>query len=234
MRNILQKIRNGVQRHGALNSVRTFALKALESLFALKVLRGVHVERPDESFLGVPDRYTGGFLASNELRAYACDPDTELSDRFLDGAFARGDECYALRDGKDLAAYGWYSFGSTPIGLPGLVLNFSPEYVYMYKGFTDMRHRGKRLHAIGMTRALEHYVSRGRKGVVSYVEATNLDSLKSCFRMGYSVFGSVYALRVFGRHYAVSSPGCKRFDFRLNRPTSRATLPSARRTAPAR
>jgi hypothetical protein len=31
----------------------------------------------------------------------------------------------------------------------------------MYKGFTLKRYRGQRLHAIGMTRALEHYLSRG-------------------------------------------------------------------------
>lgn len=234
MRKILEMVRHGVQRHGALNTTCTFVLKALDSLFALKVLRGVHVERPDASFLNVPEAFTAGFLDAEQLRSYAGDPDTELSDRFLDAALARGDECYALREGEQLAAYGWYSFGSTPIGLPGLLLNFSPDYVYMYKGFTDTRYRGKRLHAIGMTRALEHYLSRGRKGLVSYVEATNLDSLKSCFRMGYSVFGSIYILRVFGRYYAVSSPGCKRFDFRLDRPASRATRPSVRRVEPAR
>lgn len=63
-------------------------------------------------------------------------------------AQARGDQCYAIRDDNVLAAYGWYSFGYTPIGLPGLVLNFSP-----YKGFTDSRYRGQRLHAVGNARA---------------------------------------------------------------------------------
>ena len=78
-----------------------------------------------------------------------------------------------------------------------------------------LRYRGQRLHAIGMTLALRHYRNSGYRGIVSYVEAQNFDSLKSCFRMGYSVFGSIYVIRVFGRHFAFSSTGCRRFDFRL-------------------
>jgi hypothetical protein len=85
----------------------------------------------------------------------------------------------------------------------------------MYKGFTDPRHRGQRLHAIGMTRALQHYRSAGYRGIVSYVESTNFDSLKSCFRMGYAMFGSVYMVKLFGHWLTFSSPGCWRFDFRV-------------------
>ena len=107
----------------------------------------------------------------------------------------------------------------------------------MYKGFTDPRYRGQRLHAIGMTRAMRHYKNNGCKGLVSYVEARNFDSLKSCLRMGYRVFGSVYVTRIFGRYVALSSPGCRRFDFRLRsaqvhpayrtfaKANSRSTLP---------
>jgi hypothetical protein len=105
--------------------------------------------------------------------------------------------------------------GSTPVGIADLVLTFDPRYVYMYKGFTDTRHRGQRLHAIGMTRALHHYRDCRYKGLVSYVEAHNFDSLKSCARMGYHVFGSIYVTRVFRRYVAFSSTGCERFDFRL-------------------
>jgi hypothetical protein len=85
----------------------------------------------------------------------------------------------------------------------------------MYKGFTDPRYRGQRLHAIGMTRALHEYRRRGLRGIVSYVESTNFDSLKSCFRMGYKVFGSIYLARLLGRHFARSSPGCEPYAFRV-------------------
>jgi hypothetical protein len=85
----------------------------------------------------------------------------------------------------------------------------------MYKGFTGRDYRGQRLHAIGMTRALQHYLDGGYGGIVSYVESTNFDSLKSCARMGYRVFGSIYAVELLGRWFAFSSPGCARFGFRV-------------------
>jgi L-amino acid N-acyltransferase YncA len=85
----------------------------------------------------------------------------------------------------------------------------------MYKGFTGERYRGKRLHAIGMTRALDEYLKRGYRGLVSYVESTNFDSLKSCDRMGYRVFGSIYVVSLFGRHFSFASSGCKPFGFKL-------------------
>lgn len=221
---ILQKLQKRTRRHGVLNTLYALGLMSINSVCVLRILRGVHVERADAAFLEYPKEYRAGFLSASELREYARDPQTELSDTFLDEALARGDQCYAIRDGAVLAAYGWYSFGRTPIGLSDLVLDFSAEHVYMYKGFTDSRYRGQRLHAIGMTRALEHYLACGYRGLVSYVEAQNFDSLKSCFRMGYAVFGSVYVTRVFGRYHALSGPGCKRFAFRLEH-ANRATRP---------
>jgi hypothetical protein len=213
--NLVQKLRRRLERHGLWHTLYAISLKSLNSVLVLKILSGVYVERPDASFLSCPENYTAGFLTASELREYASDPQTELSNAFLDEALPRGDQCYAIRDGRMLAAYGWYSFGSTPLGLSDLVLNYHPQYVYMYKGFTDTRYRGQRLHAIGMSRALAHYLSSGYKGLVSYVEADNFDSLKSCFRMGYGVFGSIYVTRLCGSYVTFSSPGCKRFLFRL-------------------
>jgi len=55
----------------------------------------------------------------------------------------------------------------------------------------------------------------GYCGLVSYVEAENFDSLKSCFRMGYALFGSVFLVKLFGRYFSWASPGCRRFEFRV-------------------
>ena len=87
----------------------------------------------------------------------------------------------------------------------------------MYKGFTSLAHRGQRLHAIGKTHALRHYVAKNYRGLISYVESTNFESLRSNARMGYEIFGSIYVVRIVGRYFAVSTPGCWRFDFRLER-----------------
>ena len=145
--------------------------------------------------------------APNHLRARGRDAESTVSISIL----------LRICDGDRLAAYGWYAFGATPIGLEGVLLHYSPGYVYMYKGFTHVDYRGQRLHAIGMTRALQHYLSKGYKGIVSYVESINFDSLKSCFRMGYAVFGTVYVVRAFGRYYGFSTPGCRKYAFRVER-----------------
>ena len=213
---MLRKLQTAVQktrRHGIAATLYAELLKAVGTVTGMKMLRGVFVDRPDPGFLDCP--YNARILDERELRTYARDPACELSPEFVDEALARGDQCYAICDDGKLAAYGWYAFGPTPIGIAGAVLRYRPGYVYMYKGFTHPDYRGQRLHAIGMTRALRHYLSTGYAGIVSYVEATNFDSLKSCFRMGYAMFGTVYVVKAFGRYRAFSTPGCSRYDFRV-------------------
>ena len=213
---LLDKIARKLHQYGPAATLHLGAMKALNLLGECEILRGVYVEQPDPAFLKCPAGYEAGFLAAHELRAFAGDPATCLPDEFLDEALHRNDECFAIRDGETLAAYGWYSHGPTPIDAD-LELNFSPDYVYMYKGFTDERYRGQRLHAVGMTMALRHYRAAGFKGLVSYVESTNYSSLRSCYRMGYKVLGSLYVLKMFGRRLTFTSPGCAGFGFRLAR-----------------
>jgi len=212
---IVQKALRRVQRHGLANTLHLLAVRLINQVVRFKILRGVHVAKADPAFLDYPPAYTPSFLLPGALQAFADNPRSEMSRPFVEDALRHGDECYAICDGEKLAAYGWYSTRPTPIDPSDLTLQFADGYVYMYKGFTDRDYRGQRLHAIGMTRALQHYLDTGYKGIVSYVESTNFDSLKSCFRMGYHVFGSVYVLRVFGRYFTFASPGCDAFEFRV-------------------
>ena len=222
-----RKILLEVRRHGLPRTAYDLALKAVNTAVVLKILRGVWIERPDPAFLEPHGRYTPLFIPEKMIRDFAKDPATGLSASFADEALSKGDECFGFLDGETLAAYGWYSSRPTRIDPPDLLLRFGGEYVYMYNGFTHPRHRGQRLHAIGMTLALQAYLSRGRKGLVSYVESNNFDSLKSCRRMGYAEFGSVYVMKVAGRYLTRSTRGCRRFGFRVepiqSRP-ARATL----------
>src|SRR5213592_457335 len=104
----------------------------------------------------------------------------------------------------------------TPTRIDGdLCVHFNDAYVYMYKGLTLNAHRGRRLHAIGKTRALAFYRARGYKGLVSYVDGDNLSSLKSNYRMGCVDFGRIWVLRVFGRYLIFRTSGCAGFGFRV-------------------
>jgi hypothetical protein len=214
---IVDKVRRKLRRHGFAATLHAYGMRAANSALLFKILRGVYVEQPNPAFLKCPPGFTATFAPQEVLRDLARNPDNELSLKFVDQALAREDQCFAICDGGVPAAYGWYSFKPAPIGLPGLMLHFDPRYVYMYKGFTHPRYRGQRLHAVGVTLALRHYLSRGFQGLVSYVESTNVDSLKSCARAGYRRFGSVFLLKAFDQTVALSSPGCDRFDFRLER-----------------
>jgi hypothetical protein len=213
----LQRLRRDFERHGARNALYAAGLRLINRVFVLRILRGLHVEAPNPAFFRCAQTQAAEFVRGAKLREYARDAaTTKINDTFLDSALARGDECYAICEGTTLAAYTWYASGPTPIAIGELAVSCDPQYVYMYKGFTLGRYRGRRLYPTGMTRALLHYRNRGYRGLVCYVEAHNLDSLKSCLRMGYRTFGSIYVIRLFGRYFGFSSPGCERFAFRLS------------------
>ena len=204
-----------IRNFGLPRALVDVALRAANRVVLLKVIKGIRIETVDPTFLECDGKYRGIFLDEAMLRHFAADPKNELQPDFLDEALAKGDECYGFLAGPALAAYGWYSSKPTDVDLLGLRLQFSDQYVYMYKGFTAADHRGQRLHAIGMTRALEAYLARGYRGIVSQVEWNNFASLKSCYRMGYQPFGNI-AIAGHGKHYVLHHDhGCREYGFRL-------------------
>ena len=215
MSSIVEKALRKLRRHGFWSSLQQLVLRLLRSTDQLRILRGLRIEQVDPAFLACEERYTSGFQPTRTLRRFAVAPANEISPAFLRQAMRKGDACYAVCEGTKLVASSWYSAQPTAIGSPELVLHFPPGYVYMYKGLTRESYRGQRLYAVGVTRALEHYLAQGARGFVSYVDAASLDSVKASLRMGYRVFGSIYLLRLFGRHFVFSSPGCRAFGLRL-------------------
>lgn len=168
----------------------------------------------DRSFLKAPEGLTCGFLDEAALRRYAQMPGHELDDAFLTSALAKGDRCWAIRDGERLAMYGWYARKPTPV-FANLALRFDPAWVYMYKGYTHPDYRGKRLHAIGMAQALVALTGEGLKGLVSQVERNNFSSLKSVGRMGYVNVSRLRGWRCLGRWRLSADEGCAPYGLEL-------------------
>jgi len=231
----VSKLHTRVKRDGLYGTLHVAAFLALNRVTLCKIFRGVWLERVDAKFLEEPAGYLGTFLSDEVLMRFAADPANELSPAFVEAALAKGDRCYGVLHGDTLAAYGWYAHNATPVGLDDLVVRFHPDHVYMYKGFTHEEHRGKRLHAVGMAKAMRHFQDAGYRGLVSYVESVNLASLKSCYRMGYQSFGSVYLLKLGERFLTAASPGCARFGFevRPGGPTRAPARSSSRRAGAA-
>ncbi len=191
--------------------------RAVNKLVPFQILRGMTVEVGDVS----RDMFDAGdcqtrFATRDELLAAAADDEVkaEMTPAFIEAALARGDECYGVFDGDCLVSFGWYSSQPTEVS-PTLVLHFDPRWRYMYKGYTRVSHRGKRLHGIGMSLALRAYAERGFSGLISYVASNNFRSLRSTERMGYRGFGDVYVARWLGRDLSWASPGCANYGFRV-------------------
>ena len=138
-----------------------------------------------------------------------------MTQEFVAEALAKGDECFGILDGPTLAAYSWYSVKPTRTIPQELFIHFDNRYVYMYKGFTRERYRGQRLHAIGKTMALQSYMARGLRGMVSLVEFRNADSLRSAKRMEARVVGSFYILGVLKHFWIYRTRGSRRFGVRI-------------------
>lgn len=195
-------------------------LRLLARATGLRVLRAFAIEDARDCTVK-GEGYTHGFQSARAMRRFANDPQTDISPAFVNEAIRRGDACYGVCHAGRLVSSSWYSTRPTPIGPPEAVLHFDAQWVYMYKAFTQPSHRGQRLYEAGVSRALAHYRAKGARGLLACVDATNLDSLKALRRMGGRTFGSAYLLRLFGRLFAFSSPGCKRYGCRLETASTR-------------
>lgn len=222
-----------VRRHGLWNTLQWLSLRLAASACGVRVLRGLVLESTPEA-PPVPEGLALGFQAPRALRRFASDPANEMSPFFIADAIARGDRCFAICNGPMPVFTSWYSRRPTSIG-NGLVLHFDPQYVNLYKAYTQPAHRGQRLYQAAVSRVFAHFAAKGARGFLSYIDATNLNSLKALRRMGYRVFGSIYVVRLFGRNFTLASAGCKPFGFRLeNRAPRRNRLQPVYSVLPAK
>lgn len=216
----MTRVHQTAGRFGLHAAVADIAFRVARKLTDLTILKGVvlTVDTIDSKFLGDDAGYRWGFLDAAALHeALRRGAPLSLDPTFVDEALARGDLCYAAADAAGIASYGWYSSRPTAVTAiaDDMVLHFDRSYSYMYRGYTLPAHRGKRLHGIGMARAMDSLVKSGSRGLVSVVEATNTASLTSCYRLGYHDFGEIYAARIAGRFVTYATRGCAAYAFRL-------------------
>jgi len=225
------KLRRTLRHHGLAGTGYVILLKVLGHQRWLNVLRCHYLEEAGPAFLQPPPGYAGSFLSPREVAEFTRDPEASMAEEFAGYALAKGDKCYGFVHDGSLIAYGWYA--STPTRVTrDLRLQFGRDYIYMYKAYTHESHRGKRLYPSGVMLALKHYRAAGYKGMLLYVDANNLDSLKSCARMGFRVFGTVWIATIFGRQLVFVSPGCERFGLRVEALSGRPRIFSTRLQAP--
>ncbi|MBO0858479.1 MAG: GNAT family N-acetyltransferase [Chloracidobacterium sp.] len=210
-----ERLLNDVKARTAPDTVYDLIYRGVNRFTLLMVLKCVTIDAVDRSFLEGSGVYRCEFLDQERLLRLSENPENEIDRDFLDEALRKGDECFAILDADRLASYGWYSTKPTMVN-KDLELQFDERRVYMYNGFTHPKYRGQRLHAIGMTMALDHYLNHGYKGIVSWVEANNVRSLRSCYRMGYKDFGEIYIIKLFRKYLILRSKGCRDYKFKVS------------------
>lgn len=203
-----------VRQFGVKATVHDISCRVINKIVHFQILRVMAIRLRDVSdpALFEAPGFEGRFIGAEELAKVATDPAYDLSADFLKKALTRGDRCYGFFNGDVLVSYGWYSDLPTPID-EHCVLHFDRAYTYMYKGYTLPAYRGKRLHAVGMCRALRACAEEGGRGLISYVLSNNFASLKSSARVGYKIFGHAYVFRVGSRTFTYETKGCRGYNF---------------------
>jgi ribosomal protein S18 acetylase RimI-like enzyme len=217
--NLKNALQRDIQDFGVANTLKDLVFRTINRFVLFQVFRCMTIATVNPKYYDPGPKYTCKFLSREELLRLSRIPELYLSEDFLHEALERDHQCYAILDGDSVAAYGWYSNGPTAVS-NDLAVRFHQDYVYMYNGLTHTEYRGRRLHAIGMTRALDDYLKRGFKGIISYVEENNYRSLQSVYRMGYEDFGKVLILKVFGKYFIHSSEGCRAYGFSVVKKSS--------------
>lgn len=211
----LEAHRSYLKRHG----LRKYLFRILYRIFArtlgFKALRGLVLTMDTVGPVYLEDHpvLQGDTVRGSDLQLLI-DERVNIPAKFVSKSIARGDWCYLFRDGADIASYGWYTTQTCPVG-DNVVIHFSSDYLYMFKGFTAPAYRGQQLHAFGMAHALKEAVKEEYKGLVGYAEAHNAPSLKSAMRLGYQVFGTCFLIRVLGHAFTLRTPGCRHYGFYL-------------------
>ena len=214
VRSAVSSIERNLHGHGLRAAVYDVAVRAANTFMTWKSLQCIVITEPNPTCANVTPPYRHAVLDREALLSFSKTDEYELPREFVIEALDKGDECHAILHGDELASYGWYSPKPTLLN-DELRVHFSREYLYMFKGFTLRKHRGHRLHAIGMTLALMKYRASGYKGLVSIVETNNFDSLKSCYRMGYLPCGNIRYVKLAGTYLIHADAACKTFGFDL-------------------
>ncbi|MGE0546831.1 MAG: GNAT family acetyltransferase [Kofleriaceae bacterium] len=220
-RSLVERFAATAKHFGSRAALHELETLALNRAVPVSILRGMTAVPSDiDPGLFDPGRLSARFVERHELLTIAGIGELagELAPSFIRAALAKGDRCFGLFDGETLVSFGWYSQHPTRIS-DDLVLHFDPAWVYMYKGYTLRRWRGKRLHGIGMALAMRAYVDQGARGLISYVRSNNFESLRSTERMGYRRFGDIYLMTLFGHPRTWATPGCAAYQFRVDRAT---------------
>jgi hypothetical protein len=210
------------RRLGVLQLTLGFLDRWLRTVLPLRVLVVVshRVDAVKPAVVKHPEGVTARFLTPENVRDLADEGEGWYSPAFASQALATGDRCLGVFQGERLVSYCWYSSGPTQ-ALCDVLVSVDSHYLYSYKAYTDVRERGRGLLGYGIAAAATQLTAEGEvRGIVAYIEASNLSSLLSSQKLGDEVVGFVVVCRIAGVVRSFVTPGCARVGFRVQQATT--------------
>ena len=171
-----------------------YTLRGVHRLTGLRLFQGFCLTQGRARALPAHPQAEYGFVAPERLRQEATLLGSGLQPEGVQRLLSAGEECFGAYVGGTLASHVWFS--PCPAHLKDEVfVHFDPAFAYSRWAFTREEYRGLHLHGLCKLAALESYAARGRRGVLSVVDAWNYPSLNAaaqvgCVRAGWMMMSS--------------------------------------------
>jgi GNAT superfamily N-acetyltransferase len=176
--------------HGKNLFRRHFMRRAVARLYAsVRNLTGLHLYLVSERAVLADthdwsaDGIAFGQLSLEQLRAAIHDSELDMSTDFIEGAIARGDQCFGAYAQGTLISYVWLACDWAPHE-PGVIVKINEPYSYIYKVFTRTSHRGLGIWPALAAAASRCSVAQGREHVIGIIEISNFSSRKTFSKLG--------------------------------------------------
>jgi hypothetical protein len=215
----LQRLTAFRERFGLAGAFRKSIDVVLHKVLHLSVFTVVWLEVKSLTEMAAADpQFEFRFLTADEVAKFSQDPayyiESVLAERVRNGR----EVCYAALCGDRLAAFGFYALRYVePQHASGVAMSFPAGVAFMTFGLTHPDFRGARLHGLIMAGALKALGDRGITKFASLVARSNLASLKSCYRLGWTSLGNMTIIGGKRRSIGIYPKAAKELGIRFGR-----------------
>ena len=164
----------------------------------------------------LPSDFEIRILTPAEIRYYVNSPRLDFRESFVNAALARGDVTIGAFKDDRLVGYSWRALRGPVPHSAGWEVIWNPGLVYRYKAFTLQEHRGLHINEALDKLVDRHLGEHGHPMGLSFVDVTNLPSLRSLARKGRQRIGYAGHFEWRTQRFAFRTPGCRAvgFEFR--------------------
>ena len=158
-------------------------------------------------------------LSPDEIRSYVGRAGLDFRQASVEKALARGDVCVAAFKANELVSYNWRAVRGPVPHTPNWEVIWEPGLVYRYKALTLPDYRGLHINEALAKTIDRHLATQGYVMGLSFVECTNLSSMRTLKRKGRIRVGYAGYFQRFGVFVPFRTVGCRAYGFAFRRHT---------------